>query len=79
MDKTSKLLRKLSEKERVKVVRAVDRIMNGSTRGLDVKKLKGRDGEFRVRVGNVRILLAYGEAMPRIISIDRRTDTTYRP
>jgi len=54
MDRADKLIRKLSEKERVKVIRAIELILVGDIARLDVKKLKGEKNIFRVRVGDLR-------------------------
>jgi len=78
MDRVNKLIRKLSEKERVKVIRAIELILVGDIARLDVKKLKGEKNIFRVRVRDLRIIFAYEKNLPRIISVDRRNDTTYR-
>ena len=78
MDRADKLSRKLSEKERVKVIRAIELILVGDIARLDVKKLKGEKNIFRVRVGDLRIIFAHEKNLLRIISVDRRNDTTYR-
>ncbi|MDR0805965.1 MAG: type II toxin-antitoxin system RelE/ParE family toxin [Enterobacteriaceae bacterium] len=47
---------------------------------LDIKKLKGRDNEYRLRVGNYRVIFEILDGEPVICSInsvDRRTSTTY--
>ena len=78
MDRVDKLLRKLSLRERQKVFHVIGLILTGNLDGLDIKKLKGRSGQFRVRVGDIRIIFIHDKNMLHIISADRRSDTTYR-
>lgn len=47
---------------------------------LDLKKLKGHENEWRLRVGNYRVLFEVIDDTPRIISIQaikRRNERTY--
>lgn len=47
---------------------------------LDLKKLKGYESEWRLRVGNYRVLFEVIDDTPRIISIQaikRRNEQTY--
>lgn len=47
---------------------------------LDLKKMKGADNQYRLRVGDYRILFEVINDQPTIISIQavkRRTSTTY--
>lgn len=78
MDRVNKLIRKLSEKERTKVIQAIELILVGNIARLDVKKLKGEKNVFRIRVGDLRIIFTREKNSPRIISVDRRNDTMYR-
>lgn len=49
-----KFLLKLPQNEQIRIIQALDNLVNNST-NLDMKKLKGRL-EFRLRVGKYRIL-----------------------
>ncbi len=78
VDKIRKLLRQLSVREQRQLAHAIRLVASNDFRGLDVKKLKGRDDVFRVRKGKFRIIFRKIEdADPMIIAIERRSDTTY--
>ena len=47
-------------------------------RGLDMKKLKGRDDIFRVRKGKIRIIYRIdSDSQIFVLAIEKRSDTTY--
>ena len=79
MDKIDKALGRLTQKERRRVKRILARLKEGDTRGLDLKKLKGRDDIFRVRKGNIRIIyrIVAGGAV-FVLTIERRKEDTYK-
>ncbi|PIR75579.1 MAG: hypothetical protein CO030_04745 [Candidatus Magasanikbacteria bacterium CG_4_9_14_0_2_um_filter_42_11] len=77
MDKILKFLKRLSKKELKKVLQILDDIEQGDTSHLDVKRLSGHKNIFRVRVGDVRILYIRSKTAYRLVSIERRSDTTY--
>lgn len=77
MDRISKFLRKLSTKERETVKHIILRVLAHDFSNLDVKKLKGDDNIFRVRKGNIRIKFQKQETVIFILSVERRSDTTY--
>ena len=79
MDKIEKALGKLGQKEREWVKRILVELQKGNTRGLDLKKLKGRDDIFRVRKGNIRIIyrIVAGGAV-FVLTIERRKEDTYK-
>ena len=78
MDKIGKALNKLSQKERQKIKEILFQIDKGSFQNLDTKKLKGRDGIFRVRQGNVRIIFLKKKNSIRVLTIERRGSKTYK-
>lgn len=78
MDRINKFLKKLSPKEREIVDIVVSKILAHDFYGLNIKKLKGKDGEFRVRKGSVRIIFIIDNSDTRIISIERKSDNTYK-
>ena len=78
MDRISKFLQKLSKTERTTVDNIIMRVLNFDLDGLDVKKLKGEDAIFRVRKGKIRIIFVQRGNEIMILSIERRTDTTYK-
>ena len=54
------------------------KINEGNFQKLDLKKMKARDDIFRVRKGNIRIIFHKKDNDIKILSIERRTTTTYR-
>lgn len=78
MDKIEKALKKLSAKEREWIKEILSQLQTKTTKGLDIKKLKGREDIFRVRKGNIRILYQTKQNQIFILSIDRRNEKTYK-
>jgi len=78
MDKIAKALKKLSAKERESVKKLLERIESGELKGLDVKKLKGRDDIFRARKGDIRVIYRVKKGSIHILAIERRSERTYR-
>ena len=77
MNRIQKALQRLSEKERRVVKDILEGLHSNHTEGLDVKKLKGMRGVFRVRKGDIRIIFCLEDSEITILKIDRRSDTTY--
>lgn len=78
MDKMEKALRKFSDKERRKIKKILEQILNSNFIGLDIKKLKGRDDIYRIRKGNLRIIYRLdNDRKIYILAIERRSNTTY--
>ena len=77
MDAIEKALKKLTPQERLRVKEVLARLMSGKTKGLDTKKLKGRDDVFRVRKGDIRIIYRKQAASLFILLIERRNEQTY--
>ncbi|UMX48005.1 MAG: hypothetical protein L7H18_00465 [Candidatus Nealsonbacteria bacterium DGGOD1a] len=78
VDKIRKALDKLSSKERKAIDGLLVKMKNGQFDGLDWKKLKGRDGIYRVRKGEIRIIYrldASGGIV--VLEIGRRNNKTY--
>lgn len=79
MDKIEKAIAKLSEKERQWVRRILQSLADGSTAGLNIKKLKGRDDIFRVRKGDIRIIYRTDVTGAFfVLTVQRRKEGTYR-
>ena len=79
MDRIDKALAKLNARERQRVIEVVRLIESGQLANLDIKKLRGVPGIYRVREGKIRILYRPKETGGgNIIMIDRRDDQTYR-
>lgn len=79
MDKINKNLLKIPSKQRQKILKAAKQIRAGSLAGLDVKKLKDSQNQFRVRVGDYRIVF---EKTPnnqnKVVWIAKRDERTYK-
>ena len=78
MDKITKFLKRLSKDERETLGVILRKIKKGNLSDLDVRKLKGGGGLFRVRKGSIRIIFQKEEKITKIISVDRRGEDTYR-
>ena len=52
--KAKKFIDKLSKNEKSRVVSAIERLPNGE----DIKKLKGVENGYRLRVGDLRVLFS---------------------
>ncbi len=78
MDKINKALKKLNKKEKITIKEILINIENENTKNLDIKKLKSRDDIFRVRKGRIRIIFHKKKENISILSIEKRTDQTYK-
>ncbi len=78
MDKISKLLSKISAKDKEMIACSLEKLLEGSFSGLDVLKLKGSVDIFRVRVGKYRVIYQKALVEIRILEISKRDDNTYR-
>lgn len=77
MDKVSKFLIKLPRDRREQVMPIAARIIRNELESLDCTKLGGRDNEYRIRVGAVRIQFAKTKVGNIITKIGFKGDTTY--
>lgn len=77
MDKIEKVLRKLNRQERQKLKEILAKIKFGDFEALDLKKLKGRENIFRVRKGKIRVIFYKEGSIIKILSLERRSDSTY--
>lgn len=75
MDKINKFLQKLSAKQRKQLLILMLQIQEESLEGLDVKKLSGLEGLYRVRVGNIRIVFSRMTGGNRLIDVKFRKDS----
>jgi mRNA-degrading endonuclease RelE of RelBE toxin-antitoxin system len=78
MDKIEKALQRLSGKEREWVREVLMKLGQGEPKGLDIKKLKGREDIFRVRRGGIRIIYRVENSSIYILAIERRNEETYK-
>ena len=78
MDKIEKALNKLGFKERQKLKSILLRIERNDFRNLDLKKLKGRKDIFRIRKGDMRIIIYKTDDSIKILSIEHRSSKIYK-
>lgn len=79
MDKITKALVKIPAKQRALILQATKQIIAGNLQNLDIKKLKGSEEIFRVRVGQYRIIFAGNKDVGYIVlSIAKRNEQTYK-
>ena len=79
MDKVEKALQKLTAKERGRLKQLFTQLRSENVKGLDVKKLKGREDVFRTRKGDLRVIYRVGEkGEVFVLAIERRSEKTYK-
>jgi mRNA-degrading endonuclease RelE of RelBE toxin-antitoxin system len=78
MDKIEKFLRKLNAKELDLVTKALSDItQNKETKG-DIKKLKGYEHVFRIRIHDIWIIFTRVHGVIKVLEISRRSEKTYK-
>jgi len=77
VDKIEKALQKLNQEERQTLKTVLCKLKSGDLENLDLKKLKGKENIFRVRKGKMRIIFCRRENSIEILSVERRSNTTY--
>ncbi len=77
MDAIEKALKKLGVKERGWVKEILKKLAANELRGLDIRKLQGRDDIFRIRKGDIRIVYRKSAGAISILLIERRSEKTY--
>ena len=78
MNDNEKFIKKLDKKDRERIEYVISRILKGDIRGLDVKRLRGHFGIFRVRVGSFRVIYHLHKELGFIVvKVTRKNDTTY--
>ena len=78
MDSIEKFLKRLSPKEREIVEDIIKDILSNTLHNLDIKKLRGEQGLFRVRKGNIRVVFFKKRDVTRIIFLGRRNENMYK-
>jgi mRNA-degrading endonuclease RelE of RelBE toxin-antitoxin system len=68
---------RVTPKEKKLLSDIITRILDRNLKNLDIKKLTGTDNIFRVRKGILRIVFSMTKTDIKIISVERRNDTTY--
>lgn len=76
MDKIDKLLRKISEKDRQRLLGIVEKLVKGEIKKLNARKVTNSDF-YRLRSGRFRIIFHYEAREIIVDSIKLRNETTY--
>ncbi len=76
-DDITKILKKASRFDRVKLLEILRNIREKNLEGLDVKKITGEKNQFRVRSGQYRILFEKTDNSIVIKWVKRRNENTY--
>lgn len=77
MDKTDKFLKKLNGSESVRVINAITGILAGKIDNYDIKKLKGYQDVYRIRIGAIRIIYRQLSDDIEVLDVGRRSEKTY--
>ena len=72
-----KFLAKVTPKEKKIIAGLIQKIVDDNLENFDIKKRSGNENVFRIRKGTLRILFQLTKTDRKIISIERRNDTTY--
>jgi mRNA-degrading endonuclease RelE of RelBE toxin-antitoxin system len=77
-DEIKKFLVKVSLPERLLIKNLIKKIVNNNLQGLQIKKLVGSTDIFRIRKGKFRIIYKRMKSDYIIMSIERRSEKTYK-
>ncbi len=77
MNKNEKFLNKISIADKKKILIAINSILADDLKFLDIKKLKGLENEFRVRVGRFRIKYIKHKNYNEVREVTHRNDNAY--
>ncbi|EPK7688500.1 TPA: type II toxin-antitoxin system RelE/ParE family toxin [Serratia marcescens] len=78
--RAEKQLDSIDVRYRRKIFDKVDQLAGFPSVNLDIKKMKDGDNEYRMRVGDYRVLFQVIDGVPtviKIMTVKRRTSTTY--
>ncbi|MEX2410704.1 MAG: type II toxin-antitoxin system RelE/ParE family toxin [Candidatus Paceibacterota bacterium] len=78
MDSIEKFLKSITEAERKSIANAIDKILKGNIKNLNIAKLKGSNKIFRIKVGYFRIIYKDKNNKIIILAIKRRKEDTYK-
>ena len=76
--RANKFIMSLSANQRKPIKKAIDKLIDGDTTSLDIKKLLPYPKEFRLRVGDIRILFKSTREELFIFKADYRGDVYKR-
>jgi len=77
MDKIEKLLRKISQKDRQRIFKLIEALVENRRTGLDIIKISNSDF-YRLKSGNFRIIFHYEKSEVIIDAIKLRNENTYK-
>jgi len=77
MDRIEKLLRKINQKDRQKLLDIIERLVKRNKKGLDIKKIKDTDF-YRLKSGRFRIIFHFYNKEIVIDSIKLRNKAIYK-
>lgn len=77
MNKLDKFLFKLDKKTRGIIKKVIILILSGNLSTFDIKKLKGSQNRYRVRVGRIRIVFDQTDNGNKIQDVSCRDNNTY--
>jgi len=77
MNKLDKFLSKINKKTRLILLEVISLIISNNLSILDLKKLRGSNDMYRVRIGKIRIIFKHTKTANKIQYISYRDDNTY--
>ena len=70
-------LAKVTAKEKTVLDAVAKKVQENDLTELDIKKLSGYEDLFRVRKGKFRIIFQINKTSTKMLTIEKRSDTTY--
>ena len=78
MNEIEKMLRKMNKKERQAMLLLMLQVKKNPKKVPGIKKLAGKYGLFRVRLGKYRLIFRISRKNADIVRISKRNEGTYR-
>ena len=78
MDKITKFLKQLSNKERLAFLFLIEQIKNDPKKAPGLRKLAGYKGLYRARIGKYRLIFKISKNSSELIRISKRDERTYK-
>ncbi|MFH1533561.1 MAG: type II toxin-antitoxin system RelE/ParE family toxin [Nitrospirota bacterium] len=79
MDKIKKFLKNLNKKEKILILKLIEKIIKNNLSKVDTKKLRGHKDLYRVRKGKIRIIFIKEKDKNTLINIDYRKNIYNEP
>ena len=74
-DKIEKFIKKLDSQTKERLFKKIEEILKDTFSQRKLKKLKGSEDLFRIRIGDIRIIIKISkDKLPEIVNIDYRKD-----